>query len=79
MFTKYTANTNNSKAMSVAIKSIAENYGIKIFKTVIRNNVAIKNSQSEQRDIFQFNASANAAKDYAALVDEILKEVKKNG
>ena len=78
VFTKYTANTNNSKAMSVAIKSIAENYGIKIFKTVIRNNVAVKNSQSEQRDIFQFNAYANAAKDYAALVDEIMREVKKN-
>lgn len=79
VFTRYISNTNNSKAMSAAIKGMADKYGIKIFKTFIRNNVAVKNSQSEQIDIFKFNANAHAAKDYSALVDEILKEVKKNG
>ena len=79
VFTKYTANTNNAKAMSVTIKQIAEQYKIKVFKTVIRNNVAVKNSQSAQEDLLAFNSSANATKDYISLTDEILKEVKKNG
>ena len=79
VFTRYTGNTNNSKAMSLAIKQIAEQYSIKVFKTVIRNNVAVKNSQSAQMDLLKFNTNANATKDYIALTDEILKEVRKNG
>lgn len=79
VFTRYTSNTNNSKAMSLTIKQIADMYGIKVFKTFIRNNVAVKNSQSAQVDLIKFNASANAAVDYMALTDEIIKEAKKNG
>lgn len=74
VLTRYIKNTNNSKAMSAAIKGLADSYGIHLFDTVIRHNVAIKNSQSEQKDIFQFDSGANAAKDYQALVEEILKE-----
>jgi len=79
VLTRYMAHTNNSKAMTAAIKGLADGYGIKLFDTVIRHNVAVKNSQSEQKDIFQYNSSANAAKDYIALVDEILKEEAGNG
>ncbi len=79
VFTRFTANTNNAKAMSMAIQDFGNMYHIKIFNTCIRNNVKVKDSQSAQIDLIKFNPSANAAKDYMALTAEILKEAKKNG
>lgn len=79
VLTRFSGNTNNSRAMSDAIKKMADGFGIKVFNTCIRNNVAVKNSQSSQTDLIKFSPSANAAKDYLALTDEIIKEARKHG
>jgi chromosome partitioning protein len=43
-----------------------------IFKTEIRNNVTIKESQIAQQDIFSYAANSNGAEDYMNLARELL-------
>ena len=44
----------------------------KIFNTQIRVNVALKESQISQIDIFSYDANSNGAKDYMNLAKEII-------
>jgi chromosome partitioning protein len=48
--------------------------GFRIFKTFIRMNVAIKESQLAQQDVFSYDAMSNGAHDYKALALELLKK-----
>jgi chromosome partitioning protein len=45
----------------------------RIFKSEIRNNVAIKESQLAQQDIFEYADKSNGATDYMSLAEEILR------
>jgi chromosome partitioning protein len=45
----------------------------KVFKTVIRNNVAIAEAPAAGLDIFRYASSSNGAEDYSALAKELLK------
>lgn len=44
----------------------------RIFKSEIRNNVTVKESQIAQQDLFTYSPGCNAAEDYMKLADEIL-------
>lgn len=44
----------------------------RLFKTYIRMNVTIKESQLAQQDIFEYDKSSNGAKDYMKLAKELL-------
>lgn len=79
VLTKYVSNTNNSKAMTMAISEMASQFNIKVFDTTIRNNVAVKDAQARKLDLLHYSKSAYAALDYNFLTCEIMKEVKKNG
>lgn len=45
----------------------------KVFKTEIRNNIALASAPAKGQDIFQFDKNSTGAKDYIALATEILK------
>jgi chromosome partitioning protein len=45
----------------------------RILTTEIRNNVAVKESQIAQQDIFSYAPQSNAAEDYMALANELLR------
>jgi chromosome partitioning protein len=51
------------------IKGSLSNF--KIFSTIIRQNVAIKESQIAQQDIFEYAAESNGAQDYFKLATEL--------
>jgi chromosome partitioning protein len=44
----------------------------RVFKTQIRMNVALKESQISQIDIFEYDSNSNGAKDYMSLAKEIM-------
>lgn len=46
----------------------------RIFETEIRNNVAVKESQIAQQDIYSYAPTSNAAEDYMSLATELLQE-----
>lgn len=52
-------------------ETIEKHLGSKVMKTKIRENVALAEAPSVHRDIFDYNASSNGAKDYLNLAKEI--------
>lgn len=74
LITKYHGNQNISKAVSEKIAQIAQELNTRVFTTKIRESVAIRESQLLQSDIFKDAPKANATVDYAAFIDELLKE-----
>ena len=71
--TRY-ANNRVSKDMQTALKTVCELIGTKLYKTPIRENVAIKESATECRSIYQYAPRSNGAKDYTELVNEFLAD-----
>jgi len=70
-FTKY----NEKIVLSTNIKDkVKEIFGDSLMKTFIRTNIALAESQSTGKDIYEYDPKSNGAKDYNSLVNEILKK-----
>jgi chromosome partitioning protein len=52
--------------------TIQEHFGDRVFKTVIRENVALAEAPSSGKDIFRYNPNSHGAIDYLALCREII-------
>lgn len=50
---------------------IQDYFGTKVFKTIIRDNVALAEAPSHHKTIFEYNSESNGAVDYKALAEEI--------
>lgn len=59
------------------LERVAERIGTKVFNTVIRESVAIRNAQKARESIFDFDPTGHAAEDYKALADELTALTKK--
>jgi len=55
--------------------TLESHFGNKVFKTRIRNNVALAEAPNEGCDIFTYQPSSNGAFDYQQLVKEIMKRM----
>ena len=55
------------------VETIRKYFGEKVFKTMIRDNVALAEAPAQRKDIFDYNKRSNGAKDYLALCNEILE------
>ena len=58
-------------------KSVAEiindSFCDKVFKTIVRDNVALAEAPIKGKNVFEYNKNCNGAKDYMALAQEVLK------
>lgn len=52
---------------------IGESFRDKVFKTVIRDNVALAEAPIKGLNIFEYNKNCNGAKDYMELAKEVMK------
>lgn len=57
--------------------SLLETLGEGVFKTTIRNNVALGEAQYNARSIFDYAPSSNGAGDYRSLTEEFLKRIRR--
>lgn len=57
-------------------EALEEMFKKELFKTRIRDNVALAEAPTAQQDIFSYNDESNGAADYLALTEEILKRYK---
>lgn len=73
LITRYNGRAVLSRDMKTNLEAIATQLGTKVFKTPIRECTAIKEAQATQTDIYSYNASSNASKDYMDLIQEILE------
>ena len=58
-------------------ETILTYFGDKVFKTRIRDNIALAEAPSSGTDIFQYNPKSFGAEDYLKLCREIVKQEKK--
>ncbi|WKN46517.1 ParA family protein [Tunicatimonas pelagia] len=69
----------NEKERGVLRKQLFELAGDRlsgqVFKTVIRRNIALAESQSLGESIYTYSPDSNGAKDYASLTNEILNQI----
>ena len=54
-------------------ETIKDHFKNKVFKTKIRDNIAIAEAPSKGLDIFRYNSKCYGAKDYLSLCKEIVK------
>lgn len=73
LLTRYTARAVISKDMRDNLESVARTLQTRLYKTPIRECISVKEAQAQQQDIFTYAPKSNAAKDYAAFIDEFLE------
>ena len=55
------------------VETIKKYFGEKVFKTFIRDNVALAEAPAQRKDIFDYQKRSPGAVDYLALCQEILE------
>ena len=73
LITRYNARAVLSRDMTDLLEDTAEQLNSKLYKTKIRECIALKECQASKQDIFIYNPKSNAAADYTAFVDEVLE------
>jgi len=69
---------DSRRKLDEAVKNkFKEVYANKMFKTVIRVNVALAESSQTGKSIFDYDPNCHGADDYKALTKEILRRIKK--
>ena len=75
---QYKPNQNLASDLRGDIEEIAQQMGTKVFKTYIRDSVAVGKAQARQQSLFDYAPRSNPAADYAALYKELkLKKERK--
>jgi len=74
LLTRYTGRTVISRDVSKMMAQTAGQIETKLYSTRIRECTAVKEAQAVRQNIFTYAKRSNAAKDYNALIIEILKE-----
>lgn len=72
VMTQHRAQTRVAQGMTKSAREIAEALGTSVFRKPIREAVAIVESQASYTDIFDYAPESGVAKDYMALVDDVL-------
>ena len=64
---------NNRNLNKEVEKMVYQRYGDKVFKTKIRENIALAEMPLSGQSIFEYNPKSNGAMDYKALAEEIIE------
>lgn len=73
LLTKYQDRTILNRKLYETIENATKQINIKLFKTTIREGVAIRESQTKQTNIFDYDPKGNVTKDYKSFINEFLK------
>jgi chromosome partitioning protein len=63
---------NRKNLNKEVVVQMREHFGAQVFKTMIRDNVALAEAPAAGLDIFAYDKSSRGAEDYAALCQEII-------
>lgn len=74
VLTRYSSRAILSREVAEMIEQTAQNLNTKLYKATVRENIAVKEAQASQQNIFEYAPKSNAAADYSALVDEIIEK-----
>lgn len=74
VITRYSARAVLSRDAADMIQAKAAEIGTKVYDTKIRECVSLKEAQAVRQSIFDYAPRSNGAKDYKALIEEIIEE-----
>ncbi len=74
LLTRYNGRSILTKEITEMIDSTAQQLETKLYKTKIRECIAIKEAQAIQQNIFTYAPKSNAAIDYESLLTEIIEK-----
>lgn len=74
LLTRYKPRLKTAQNIAEQVQTIAEQIGTKVYKTPIRECAKISDAQARGLDVFTYSRTCNAAKDYAEMIAEMLKE-----
>lgn len=74
LLTRYNPRSVLSREMRDLIDETAQQYGGGVFNTHIRENIALREAQARQENIFDYAPRSNGAADYGAFLKEIIPE-----
>ena len=77
LLTRYSPRTNISQVIYEMASQRAEEFGTKVFKSTIREAVAIREAQAVGQDIFSYAGKSKVASDYEEFAKEAMKAMKK--
>lgn len=70
LITRYNGRAIISRDMQSNLEEAAQQLKTRLYSTPIRECVSIKEAQAQQQDIYSYAPRSNAAKDYAAFIEE---------
>lgn len=73
LVTMYGGRTNNEKQMLEGIHQMADKLGAVVFDTHIRRTVKVREAQSEQSSVIDYDKNSTAAVDYLNFTEEFLR------
>lgn len=74
LLTRYDKRSSFTRSVHEQIRGLCEQMHVRLFDTVIRENIALKEAQAGALDIFAYAPRSNGAKDYTAFMEELLHE-----
>jgi chromosome partitioning protein len=74
LLTRFSSRTILSKNILELLEQTAKKIQTKLFKTTIREAIAIKEAQANRQDIFSYAPTSNAAIDYNNFINELFEE-----
>ena len=72
LVTRYCGRSIISKDYKSNLEEVANLIDSKVYKTPIRECIAVREAQATHTDIFSYSSRSNAAKDYEAFIEEFL-------
>lgn len=69
--TRYQSRTNLTKELTALLEETAQSLDTKVFKTKIRECIALKEAQAMKQDIFTYSPKSNASEDYKQFIEEV--------
>lgn len=73
VLTRHSSRTILARDMVDMIGETAEQLGTAVYKTIIREGVAVKEAQASRQSLFDYAPKSNPAIDYMAFIDEFLE------
>ena len=75
LLTRYNSRSILRRDMATVLQDTAKKINTKVFKTTIREAIAVGEAQAQQQDLFSYSPKSNVAEDYKAFVAEVLNDI----
>ena len=73
LLTRYSSRSVLSREIADLSNQLADKLGTKLFNARIREAIAVKEAQLNQKSLFEYSPKAGVTEDYSAFIDELLE------